>query len=377
MWPDWDHAEHAEESDHHVTDVMVGWRTYYPPDGKNFRRLCACQKSRSESPAHNSTEGHDWECWDDEPDKSEMGGGPMVKSMLCSAELTGVIEFVHESRAVELLKRGDWIMKEEKVLLDIDEDYYGCESSVMPLYNAGLYKAAITRLSQLIGKLFCANDVHNEFIADKVFHTLVQIVQDFKASLCLKKAPQNGNDCLSDLRADQALIQMIPQVSDSLEKAGVEELQCDRGAGKVWLQVLLRTLYNLNITQLEALSYVGVCLETAPTSFQFETESLHVCHGFNVPGDTQVTFHVPTEHENEVRSELLKNTLSQLPKQPMLVTVCRSMRDGYTPWAFFGYIEKAVIKILGTVFKDVTEKSFHYDENLLGGRKGWPDRHKH
>ena len=43
---------------------------------------------------------------------------------------------------------------------------------------------------------------------------------------------------------------------------------------------------------------------------------------------------------------------------------------------FFGYIEKAVIEILDTVFKDVTKNSFHFDENLLGGRKGWPEKEK-
>ena len=359
-----------------MTDVMVGWRTYYPLHGKNFHRLCACEKTRSGSRRHNLTKGDDWECWDDEPDKSEMGHGPMIHSLQCRAELTGVVEFVHESKALELLKQGGWIREEERVLLDIDEDYYGCESSVMPLYKAGLSKSTIRRLSKLIGKLLCVNDVHHESVADTVFHTLVQIVQDFKASLCLKENHQNNKDCLSDLRADQALIQMIPQVSDSLKEARVEGMLCDKASQEVMLQVMLRILYNMNITQLEALSYVGVCLETAPTNFQFEPGSLHVCHGFNVPGDTQVTFHVPTEPESNVRSELLKSTLSLLPKQPTLVTVCRSMRDGYTPWAFFGYIEKAVIEILDTVFKDVTKNSFHFDENLLGGRKGWPEKEK-
>ena len=48
-----------------------------------------------------------------------MGHGTMIHSLQCSAELTGVVEFGHESKALEFLKQGDWIREEEKVLLNM------------------------------------------------------------------------------------------------------------------------------------------------------------------------------------------------------------------------------------------------------------------
>ncbi|KAL8580105.1 hypothetical protein ACOMHN_061220 [Nucella lapillus] len=372
VWPDWDYADHVNDSHHSVADVIAGWRIYSPPDGKPFQRHCACMRTRL---PHSQSEG--WECWNDESDLTDIGGSSVIKSKQCKAVLTAVVENVHEKKALELLKSGDWIRQDERVLLDIDEDYFGCESSVMPLYNAGLTQDFINQLSDLVSQFLCVNEVRFELIADKVFHTAVQIVRDFKTNLCGEKQSHDQAGCVSEFEADKALIHLIPKFTKTLRKAEVFTLMCHGTSGEVILQILLRMLFSLNFKQLDALNYVGMCLETAPTSMAYEPDSLHICHGFNIPSDTQVTFHVPTVKENAMRSEILKNTLSLLPQQPKLVTVCRSMRDGYTPWAVFSAVEKSVMGILRSVFPGVAEDSFHFDENLLGGKKGWPERHHH
>ncbi|XP_076459880.1 UPF0489 protein C5orf22 homolog isoform X2 [Babylonia areolata] len=372
VWPEWDRPDHTEERDHEVSEIIAGWRIYYPTDGKPFQRHCACIRPVPTD----STDHEDWECWDDEPDPLELGEASLIKSKKCQMVMRAVMETIHEEKALELLKGGNWIRPGEKVLLDIDEDYFGCESSIMPLFNAGWTKEAITHLSDLVDKFLCANDVHYEFFADKIFRTIVQNIRDYTASLCENDPSKRHAGCLSESEADKALIQMMPKIAAAMDRAGTSHLLCNGKASEVILQIIIRSLMRLNVTQLDALHYVGICMETSPSSMMYVPNSLHVCHGFNIPGETQVSFHVPTVQENMKRSALLRSTLSLLPQQPRLVTVCRSMRDGYTPWRYFSTIERSIMDVLKSVFMGVKPNSVHYDHNLLGGKKGWPERHQ-
>lgn len=373
VWPAWDFEEHRNESDHEIIEVQVGWRTFYPQNGKPVRQLCGCARPKpsQKNPGSNS----EWVCRDHDDDSIEPNAGPIISSYRCTVEMNGTVEMVSETKAVRLLQEGGWITTEDSLLLDIDEDYYGCESSGMPLYSAGLTESIIDTLSDLLGKFLCVRSVRQEYLADFFFHTVIQTILDLKKNECSIAHPHVN--CLTYFQLDKALIEMIPHFVSSLQADKYNVLLCmtEEKMNFIMMQVILRLLEDLNVAQLQALDYVGVCLRTAPTNYFFEENSLHVCHGPNTPNHTDVTFHVPTEAENKERTVLLKQMLSLLPRQPSAVTVCRSVRDGYTPWRYFASLEDAVFSTLQNVFSDIGEKSFHFDENLLGGKGGWPGRH--
>ena len=81
-----------------------------------------------------------------------------------------------------------------------------------------------------------------------------------------------------------------------------------------------------------------------------------------------------------------------MDEKPLFVTICRSIRDGYTlqtrwkqvkekererndsfsfSYYYFSKIEDGVLEILNEVFGDL---KLVYDGNLLGGPEGW-ERH--
>ncbi|KAK7498477.1 hypothetical protein BaRGS_00010137, partial [Batillaria attramentaria] len=375
VWPAWDIKDHRNESDHEAFDVQVGWRTFYPLKGEPVRRLCACSRPQLQNTNLGSRLA-EWECWDHEGENTEPHEGPVISSLNCTLEMTGSVEFVSERKALELLQAGGWITEKDRLMLDVDEDYYGCESSVMPLYQAGLPQSTIDNISELLGQLLCVETVKQEYLADSFFHAVIHTVLNLKMNDC--KSGHGHGPCLTNFDVDKALINKIPWFVSSLLAGTFEDLPCSReeNSNNILMQAVLRILEDLKVSQLQALDYVGVCLRTAPTNFFFEENSLHVCHGPNTPNQTEVTFHVPEEAENKERTELLKKLLSLLPSHPSVVTVCRSVRDGYTPWRHFGFVENAIFSALKDAFSDVKEESFHFDENLLGGKKGWPDRHK-
>ena len=373
VWPEWDREEHEEEGDHSIQHFQLGQRTYYPQDGKPpFKQLCCCSRVTYRN-TDQILKDEEWECWDQDPEVEIQG--PKIMSQDCEPVLHGVMETVNERTALELIKKGDWLKEDEKILLDIDEDYFGCECSIMPLLNSGLVPEDVFKLSEMIGMLLCVNQTKDEIVADSFFSTIIDIVVGVKKKMCEPSwFFSKGTDCLTEEDANRTMMDLLPDMIKSLHN-NLSRLLCHEKAVDVLMKGIVKMLFSLTLEQLKALQYVGLCLITAPTNLQFEQYSTHVCHGPNIPGEEMaVILHSPSYKETEERAQLLKKLLVSLPVAPSLVTVCRSMRDGYTPWAQFELIEKSVLDGLDTAFLGVDARSYHYDENLLGGKNGWPNR---
>lgn len=371
VWPPWDAENH--ENEHLVYDVYVGRYTLSPPD-KLYTGLCVCVQQKDAEGNDQNTDGKlQMECWNHNAGIEDIADSPAIESSQCSVRFKGVVEKVSEARALELLQRGGWITDKDKLLLDIDEDYYGCESSIMPLYQANLSQTFIDTLSEIIVKLFCIETVSQEYYSDKFYRLFLKILLHFLTNKCDYEDDQDVKPCLSDFDVDKAMLDMIPGLIDS-----IQDLLCDYGprVSHIMMQTLIRLLEDLSTKQLQALAYVGICLQTAPTNYYFYDVGMHICHGFNTPENTQVLFHVPSLEERLNRTVKLGALLSYLPAEPQVVTVCRSVRDGYTPWNLSSIIEDDILTALQKSFKHVTDKSFYYDENLLGGKTGWPNRNK-
>ncbi|ESO84242.1 hypothetical protein LOTGIDRAFT_229697 [Lottia gigantea] len=142
----------------------------------------------------------------------------------------------------------------------------------------------------------------------------------------------------------------------------------------VFLEALMRHLLKLTDLQLNITQTIGLCLTRSPNTLHFEP-SMRFCVSYNDPNSTLVLFHTPSIQEIEKRTEKLLTLLSAtvLPK---FITVTRSVRDGYTPRHLAGKIETDIMQILNQKYHVLDHNLVHYDDSLLGGKKGWYNRYK-
>ena len=58
---------------------------------------------------------------------------------------------------------------------------------------------------------------------------------------------------------------------------------------------------------------------------------------------------------------------------PLVTTVCRSSRDGYSPFHLLGKVERQVLAMLTATLPQGVGPApvIHYDVELLGGQAGW------
>ena len=146
---------------------------------------------------------------------------------------------------------------------------------------------------------------------------------------------------------------------------------------KAWHK-LSAQLYNLPVAHLARILNLGFCLSSSPKSLAFSSDRAQftVCHGLNEPDSDIVFLHTPNETDIELRMRTLRSLIRQLPEKPRLVTLCRSVRDGYTPRSLAGVIEAGIFRI----FEDAKiEERFGswevlYDDDLFGGIAGWNGR---
>lgn len=147
---------------------------------------------------------------------------------------------------------------------------------------------------------------------------------------------------------------------------------CDISKTKknVHISGIIREFFKLSKIQLSALQKVGFCLSTTYKTFQLLNPSLFsTCRGANSPNETAVTEHRTNAREVRARARLLSNILQVFRESPPnLVTVCRSIRDGYTPRKYFKDIERLVLRAIQINFP---KTRVHYDSGLLNGKIGF------
>jgi len=131
-------------------------------------------------------------------------------------------------------------------------------------------------------------------------------------------------------------------------------------------------LYNLTSDQFRRVIRLGFCLSGTPKTVSFNdgNGAITVCHGFNEPDSNVVFQHTPTAVEVTHRMRTLREILRSLPTRPKLATLCRSVRDGYTPRNLSKLIERGILRL----FAEWKGWEVFYDDDLLGGRVGWEGR---
>ncbi|VEL39531.1 unnamed protein product [Protopolystoma xenopodis] len=139
--------------------------------------------------------------------------------------------------------------------------------------------------------------------------------------------------------------------------------------------------------QLEALAAVGLCLDTAWVTHSGQPPRLHLCVGQNLVGRSLVDEWLPQPEMGMGIGIGIRNAtptigqlcaqvdrlLGQLPRRPDLVTLVRSVRDGYTPHDRQPDIEAAILDVLERRL-GLGPTDTVYSKHLLGGVRGWARR---
>ncbi|XP_046566537.1 uncharacterized protein LOC124275093 [Haliotis rubra] len=365
VWPPWDtnDGEHPDQVDYQRMDVRAG-TTYKHVNGNKVKELCACVSTgpiikEKYCVMNNITEGSDDE------------SGIPIEESACTFRTSGVIEIVSERKAILLMKSGKWLTHNDNVILDIDEDYYGCEAAVMPLYNSGLQETDIRDISMWIQLLVCAQGTADERTVDNFFHSVLESIIEFK-HLCQSGVILRDRCNVSEARS--AFWRQVPAMLKDLQ-GRIQGHFCKQNPGFI-LKMVLSKLVTFTADQLRALSQVGVCLSMSPKTLEFiPRDNMRLCDGYNRPNETMVVFHTPDVEEIDERTENMETILDGRMFSPKLVTICRSVRDGYTPKKYFRKIESDVLSVLQNSFSKVSENFILYDSDLLGGPTGWYGRH--
>ena len=326
--------------------------------------------------------------------------GTRINPNLCHVKKSFIYKEIHEDIAVNKLQSKKLItLKDESILLDIDEDYYGCAYASKPLLDSNMTRDMLEHISDIVKKLVCVRDGAEEKYADSFLTSALSalrkagcsrgvITQINKPLVKQKSSKQNsvlfdskkGNEVDNSKKGTKMnCVDKIKEVIYILKKnlflpprGKLACLKFDFVSEKL-LRDLVELFSKLTAKQQKALQYVGFCMSNTHKNTKVLDEFyFKICYGMNMPWDSSVNIHIPTLEEINKRTLKLNSILSKIRK-PKLVTVCRSVRDGYTPRKFFNKIENDVMKSLNSTYKRLR---VHYDSDLLGGKRGWTNRRR-
>ena len=375
VWPDWDQTNH--QGDYVMSSVGLGLVNIKPINIKGKSKphyrgkaFCMCANNDTGVDCRTMIDPISGEFNDDQSPDFE---GYPVRSEFCVIKKQLVVEEVHESRAVQFFAMPSWASSNESIVLDIDEDFYGCTYAVEDILNSNITMQRITRLNNLVAGFFCPFNSSQEKESDRFLVDLVATVRTLRAcsidthisgtSKCQDILKMNIVDHYSNLLNLLLLTKsVIP-----CQKVDINIIQL--------VKDLVAFFSKMRIKQLKAVQATGFCATTSPRTLDADRRMFVVCMGANTPDESAVLVHRPSDKEIVRRTIVLRNILEKvMKKKPRLVTVARSVRDGYTPRESFERIEQDIFTALNTTSKGRVR--FHYDKELLGGKPGWPARHK-
>ena len=279
-----------------------------------------------------------------------------------------------DEKALQRLKSTrHWISATGNIILDIDEDYFGVDLPAQALLDSGLDWEAVRIIDFTLKRIFCPRRIDHEPRGNQM---LREFINSF-IRLCRRSVHSDDDTC-----ASVAIGPAIGVINKLMLAHWTKDpdIFCAKNSKAIYNSATELTMVStlFSIYHLRVLMEFGFCFETSPASRIFRDEghgTIGLCMGFNTPNASVVVVHKPEAAEIRARTTQLRKMLEIIDARhrPSVVTLCRSVRDGYTPRSVFSSIEA---NILG-IFKDLPgHYDVVYDENLYGGEGGWPDRHK-
>lgn len=86
----------------------------------------------------------------------------MIDRKMCKIEMLFLYEEISEDLVVDVFRKEVENFRENGVILDIDEDFYVCIFVLRFLLNVGFIEEEFDDLNEIIGSIFCLNDVKEE-----------------------------------------------------------------------------------------------------------------------------------------------------------------------------------------------------------------------
>lgn len=383
VWPQWDSINHDPADDHLVIDLKMGYTRVKVDTGmtSHVNDLCACWKIRDSTDLEfKKVESQGWECHRKNFTETEAEDAPEIDHSECLIQALGVMEVMGEASAAKWLRQLRPSSVNSGLILDIDEDFFGCWSDMFPLQKVEITEDNVGFLSDSVKDLFCAQTAKEESLVDMFYRAVINFIVTLKSKSCEvigEFVGKKGKPCLTSVAISNYIIENIPTLIQFFKEFGNDHIFCyeDLKVIGLYLQTLMTILQDLTIPQLQSLSELGLCFHTSPSSrYFYSSPHLHICLGENTPKNTKVTFHLPSENEIKSQTANLQKILSSLFKSPNIVTVSRSVRDGYTPKIFSAQIEASILGKIAQVFRRVNRENILFDSNLLGGKLGWNNR---
>jgi hypothetical protein len=361
VWPSWDEESHDEDDTSHK---FGGGITVFDINDDNQQVFCECQydkdgKTKKDCQFVNRT------MFSEDPDYD----GSDIEPKYCDIKKNIIFQQIVDYHALNKLILGKLVQNDESLLLDIDEDYFGCVLRGHSLVDAGIPWNVVEEIDDIMGEVFCPRLTAQEDIANR----FMQVVLALVIKHC-KSSEKASVSCVTpgDPKSKQFSMDINRVVKGYVDKG----IFCDMSKRERQrrLEMMIEQFIHLTVPQIRACVGLGFCMETSPRSYN--ANGFELCHGANEPNTTIVTQHLPGENELLLRLKRVRRMLraGSYPT-PAMVTLCRSVRDGYTSIKYFEEIEKRVIESIHNSRKDVTFNVI-YDINLLGGVKGWHSRRK-
>ena len=271
--------------------------------------------------------------------------------------------------ALKLLEtQPDWGGETGKIILDIDEDYFGVELPGQMLVDAGLNWDTVMMLQTPLNRLFCPKRIRHEASGNRMMRGLIDLI----LKRCRKSGSSESESCLAPIGELRPIVLNFLLSYQKIDATMFCSTNIDHVRANA--DELTNCLMQFGLNHLRVLKRFGFCLETTPATARFRDNgfgSFGVCTGLNPPNSTVVYLHKPDAAEIKTRTLQLRKMLRIIDERhrPNVVTLCRSVRDGYTPRSLFRSIEDKILDIFQRLpgRYDVT-----YDPNLYGGVRGWP-----
>lgn len=243
----------------------------------------------------------------------------------------------------------------DSIIVDIDEDYFGVESGVKKFIEQGISLQTQEALDTILSRLYCPLYISSEQFLHQKLRAIFQMAHEAKRS--------NQQDGLEEKMKLKIAKETSPIICN--QSLVVE---------------LARFITQLDADETVSLSKASFCLYDSPrlrkSGKVSESKSIgfSLCHGTIYPTDILNKIHVGNMQEINQRTNQMKDILQQihLHVKPSMYTICRSLRDGYTPRNQQRYIEQNVLQVVSEVTRG-NDRIEHiiYDSQLVFGKQGW------
>jgi len=333
---------------HYQTQFVKSYVGITKDNATDRERFCSCEK---ETRSGNNGETECAYIPSDSKDREEID----IPPSLCKQTKAFKYITISEMKLLDHLT----LKKGGNIIVDIDEDYFGVESGVQKFIDLyGIHMETLKDINDFFSDLFDVTTNIDEM-------ELSEKIRDFFKTI-LKK----GYKRVEDTNEKEAFIRKQWLGLKKYFKDDYPEFENITNA-------FIEYASKLSEKDTKALSKLPYCLDGTPGMSNIQNNDFKICHGNLFPDDELNQFYTSDIKEIEERGDKLTDILSFISSHslPQIFTLCRSLRDGYTPRYLQTIIEKRILTSIQTALNKFDKApTVVYDDYLLNGKAGWKNK---